>query len=225
VGSLTVSEAVRSRVAVRAFSDRPVNESLVRRVLQIAGRAPSGSNIQPWKVYVLAGEVLSQALQTLQGRLYSGEMETPEFPTYPEPLADPYRERRSSCGERMYEALEIPRDDRNARIRQVMRNFQFFGAPVGIIVTVDGSMGESQAIDVGIFAQTLMLAARENGLDTCPQASWTLWPKAVKEAMGIPRDEKIMLGIALGYGDGAAPVNNLCQPRVTVDDFAQFRGF
>jgi len=222
---MSVSEAVITRRAVREFTDRPVAEELIKDVLQTACYAPSGSNIQPWNVYVLTGGALAQALQSIQGRLYSGEMETPEFPTYPEPLAEPYRERRASCGERMYTALGIPREDRGARIQQVMRNYQFFGAPVGIIITMESSMGESQALDIGIFAQTLMLVARERGLDTCPQVSWTLWPKAVKEAMEIPRDEKIMVGISLGYGAADAPVNHLQHSRADLESFVQFKGF
>lgn len=225
MSEMSVSAAVTTRRAVREFTDQPVAEELIRDVLQTAGHAPSGSNIQPWNVYVLTGEALEQALQSIQGRLYSGEMETPEFPTYPEPLAEPYRERRATCGERMYTALGIPREDKGARIQQVMRNYQFFGAPVGIIITMDSSMGESQALDIGIFAQTLMLVAKERGLDTCPQVSWTLWPKAVKEAIDIPGDEKIMVGISIGYGDADAPVNHLKHPRTDLEDFVQFKGF
>ena len=225
MSATSVSHIVQSRRAVRSFTDKPVPEALLREVLQVAGHAPSGSNIQPWNVYALTGEALEQALQSIQGRLYSGEMETPEFPTYPESLAEPYRERRSTCGERMYTALGIPREDKGARIQQVMRNYQFFGAPVGIIITMDSSMGESQALDIGIFAQTLMLVAKERGLDTCPQVSWTLWPRAVKEAMGISEDEKIMVGISLGYAEADAPVNHLKHPRADLEDFVQFKGF
>lgn len=220
-----VTDVVTTRRAVRAFRDQPVAQELVRDVLETAGCAPSGSNIQPWNVFVLTGEALQEALQSIEGRLYAGEMETPEFPTYPEPLGEPYRQRRASCGERMYNALGIPREDKSARIAQVMRNYQFFGAPVGIIITMDCSMGESQALDIGIFAQTLMLVASERGLDTCPQVSWTLWPRAVKAAMGIPASEKIMVGISLGYGEPDNPVNHLKHPRAALEDFVQFKGF
>jgi nitroreductase len=225
MSKLSVTDAVVSRRAVRAFTDQPVTEETIRELLETAGYAPSGSNIQPRNVYVLTGEALETALHSIQGRLYSGEMETPEFPTYPEPLAEPYRERRATCGERMYTALGIPRKDKGARIQQVMRNYQFFGAPVGIIITMDNSMGESQALDIGICAQTLMLVARERGLDTCPRVSWTLWPKAVKEAMGISEEKKIMVGISLGYGETDNPVNHLKHPRADLEDFVQFKGF
>ncbi|RLQ20182.1 nitroreductase [Seongchinamella sediminis] len=225
MSQMSVTEAVTNRRAVRAFTDRPVAEALIKELLGTAGHAPSGSNIQPWNVHVFTGEALQAALQSIQGRLYSGEMEVPEFPTYPEPLGEPYRERRATCGERMYTALGIPREDKGARIQQVMRNYQFFGAPVGIIITMDNSMGESQALDIGIFAQTLMLVAKERGLDTCPQVSWTLWPKAVKEAMSIPAAEKIMVGISLGYGEPENPVNYLNHPRADLEDFVQIKGF
>lgn len=225
MSELGLIEAVMSRRAVRTFTDRKVPEALLLEVLAAASHAPSGSNIQPWNVYALAGDALARAIQVVEGRLYAGTLEVPEFPTYPEPLTEPYRERRAACGERMYGALGIPREDKKARITQVMQNYRFFGAPVGIIITMDQSMGEAQALDIGIFAQTLMLAALAHGLDTCPQVSWTLWPGAVREAFEIPDDERVMLGISLGFSDTSHPLNQIGQPRIEIDKFARVRGF
>lgn len=225
MSEMGVAEAVRSRRAVRNFTSQPVSEALLREVLATASHAPSGSNLQPWKVHVLAGDALAHALKVIEGHLFAGTMETPEFPTYPEPLGEPYRARRSDCGERMYAALGIPREDKAARIQQVMQNYRFFGAPVGMIITMDPAMGEAQTLDIGIFAQTLALVARARGLDTCLQVSWTLLPNAVREAIGIPGEERVMLGISLGYGEPGHPVNQIRQPRAKVDDFAVFRGF
>lgn len=220
-----VVEAVMSRRAVRKFSSQPVAESLLREVLTTARHAPSGSNIQPWKIHVLAGDALAHALAVVERHFKAGTLETPEFPTYPEPLGEPFRARRSDCGERMYTALGIPRDDKAGRIQQVMQNYRFFGAPVGMIITMAPEMGEAQTIDIGIFVQTIALVANARGLDTCLQASWTLIPNAVREAIGISSKDRVMLGIALGYGEPGHPVNQIMQPRVAVDEFAVFKGF
>lgn len=225
MSQLSVTDAVIRRRAVRAFSDKPVPEDLLREIIELASHSPSGSNIQPWKIHALTGSALSDALEAVQGKLYAGEMETPVFPTYPENMVEPYRERRYSCGERMYTALGIPREDKGARVMQVMKNYQFFGAPVGIIITTHITMGEAQALDIGIFANSLMLLAKERGLDTCPQVSWTLWPKAVGEALGLDNDEKVMLGISLGYAEDNQPVNELQHPRAELETFASLRGF
>ncbi len=223
---MSVSDAITTRRAVRDFTDQPVSEDLIREIISLASNAPSNSNIQPWNVYVVTGDALKEALQSINDGMYAdGKMETPEFPTYPEKMREPYRTRRYDCGERMYNALEIEREDKAARIKQVMRNFQFFGAPVGIILTMDHSMDMGQALDVGAFMQNIMLLAKERGLDTCPQVSWTLWPIRVKSALDIPENEKIMVGISIGYGAQDNPVNHLEHPRVPLEDFVSLKGF
>lgn len=222
----SVTDAIRARRAVRIFTDQPVAREVVRDILEIASYAPSNSNLQPWNVYVLTGEALGQALESINDGLYTdGNIEEPEFPTYPKGLREPYRQRRYDCGERMYQALGIAREDKPARIKQVMKNFGFFGAPVGILITMDKSLGMGQAMDIGIFSQNVMLLAKERGLDTCPQVSWTQWPKRVKSALGVDENERLMLGIALGYGADEEAVNHLDHPRVPVDEFAAMRGF
>lgn len=223
--ALSVSDAIRTRAAMRAFTDRPVAEDVVRDILAFAARAPSNGNVQPWKVYVRTGDALRQALAAINDGLYTdGKMDTPEFPPYPDKLGEPYRTRRYDCGERMYGALGIPREDKAARIGQVMKNYRFFGAPVGMIVTMDERMSYGQAMDIGIFLDNLMLLAKERGLDSCPQVSWAQWPDRVRSAFGISAGEKIMVGLALGYAADDA-VNRLDQPRAAVDEFASFSGF
>ena len=226
MSQLSVTEAIRTRRSVRIFTDQPVAEELVREILSIAEYAPSNSNLQPWRAYVVAGEALKKALGSINDGLYTdGKVETPSFPTYPEKLIEPLRTRRFECGERMYDALGIPREDKPARISQVMKNFQFFGAPVGIILTMHESLDMGQAMDIGIFAQNIMLLAKERGLDTCPQVSWTQFPQRVRDALDIPGDERVMIGIALGYGNDSSPVNHLDHPRAELDEFATLQGF
>jgi len=225
MSDLSVTNAIQSRRAVRVFTDQAVAEEALREILSLASRAPSNGNLQPWKVYAVAGDALREALVSINTGLYTdGNMEAPQYPIYPEKLHEPFRSRRHDCGERMYGALGIEREDKAGRIKQVMQNFQFFGAPVGIILTMDSRMDLGQAMDVGIFAQTLMLLAKERGLDSCPQASWAQWPQRVRSALGIADEEKVMLGISLGYA-ADHPINDVEQPRVPVGDFASLRGF
>ncbi len=223
--TLSVTEALATRCSTREFTDQPVSEDLLREVLTLSSKAPSGSNIQPWKVHALTGSALEQVLESIGQKVFSGEMEEPEFPTYPPGMSEPYRGRRSACAELMYQALEISREDKGKRIEQVLKNFQFFGAPVGIIITMDRVMGEAQALDIGIFAQTLMLLARERGLDSCPQLSWTMWPNAIREALDLNQNEKVMMGISLGYAEASRAVNDIEQPRIALEEFASIRGY
>jgi len=226
MSTLSVTEAINTRRSVRRFTDQPVAEDLVRQILATACHAPSNSNLQPWNVYVVTGEALHAMLRAVNDGLYTdGVVEEPSFPTYPKGLIEPYRTRRFDCGERMYQALGIEREDKPGRIKQVMKNFQFFGAPVGIIVTMHESLDMGQAMDIGIFSQNIMLLAKESGLDTCPQVSWTQFPNRVRKALDIPDDQKVMIGIALGYGDTEEAVNDLDHPRANLDEFASLRGF
>ena len=223
---LSVSDALTQRKSVREFSDQPVPQALLLEILELAGRSASGGNLQPWKVTVLTGQPLSHLAETTQRYIEnSGGQSEPEFPTYPKELGALYRERRAECGELMYRALEIPREDKINRIMQVLKNYQFFGAPVGIILTMDRTMGEPQCLDMGIYLQSLMLLAKERGLDSCPQVSWTVWPQPVREALQLPDSEKIMAGLCLGYQASDSPVNHIEQARAKLEDYVSFRGF
>lgn len=223
---MNVTEAVRSRLSCRAFLDTPVPARTVREILDAARWTPSGGNLQPWHVHVLTGAPLKDLLGRISPRfdlLPKGE--GAEYQVYPNPLPEPFHARRFQCGADLYAALGIPREDRAGRYAQFSRNFAFFGAPVGMFVSIDRRMGPPQWSDVGMFVQTIMLLAREHGLHTCAQEAWTSWHRTVGEALGLPENLMVFCGIALGYGDMDHPVNGWRTERADVEEFAEFRGF
>jgi nitroreductase len=224
--SPTVSHAIETRRSVRAYRPDPVPESVVRAILATASRAASGGNLQPWKVSVLAGEVRDSFVKTIAERMKETPFgEGPEYPIYPADLEDPYRERRGKVAKDMYALVGIERDDNEARARQMGLNFSFFGAPVGLFISIDRIMGPPQFADLGIFIQNVMLLAREQGLHTCAQEAWSLWGKSIREFTDIGDDELVFCGMSLGYADPEAAINELYTGRASVDEFAQFQGF
>jgi len=223
---MNVSDAINTRQSVRAFTDQPVALATVREIIELAGRAPSGGNLQPWKVHVVTGaakEALVQAVYATAANQPAGE--TADIRMYPPGLQDPWRQRRADCGERMYSVLGIARDDKAARFAQGAKNLSFFGAPVGLFVTTDRSMVESQIMDVGMFIMSILLLAQERGLATCPQASWQMWAQTLRAELELGGDEMIMAGISLGYADTGEVAADIRQPRVPLDEYASFRGF
>ncbi|MCC6473696.1 MAG: nitroreductase [Burkholderiales bacterium] len=225
MNGLSVSDALRSRMSTRAFLPRPVPAAAVREILALAGCSPSGGNVQPWKVYALAGAERARAVEAMLAALPDLSQSEPEIAIYPAKLPDPYRTWRFECGERMYAALGITREDRAARLEWLRNNLRFFGAPVGLIVTTDGVMGEAQSMDVGIFLQSLMLLALERGLATCSQAFWRSSPRALRVLLDLAPEEKILCGVSLGYADPDHPVNRVRQPRCGIGAFVSMRGF
>lgn len=226
MSQLSVTEALTTRKSVRVYDDKPVPEALLKEILELAGRSASGGNVQPWKVDVITGDALKQLSQTVQGYIQKhGAEAEPEFPTYPADMGQPYHGRRAECGEVMYEALGIKREDKMNRIMQTMKNYDFFGAPVGIILSMKRDMGIPQSLDIGIYMQSIMLLAKERGLDTCPQVSWTVFPQPVRDALGMGTDMKIMAGICLGYKDADQPVNEIVQSRAKLEDYVTYHGF
>ena len=163
---MRVSEAVVARKTIRAFLDTPVPDDTIKLLLEKAARAPSGGNVQPWRIYVINGETMDRFKAHVSSQT---DPETPAYAVYPQKLKEPYRSTRFKVGEDMYALLNIPREDRSARIRRLMENYQFFGAPASIFCFVDRQMGPPQWADLGMFLQTFMLLAQEQGLDTCPQ--------------------------------------------------------
>nr|WP_279331209.1 nitroreductase [Solimonas fluminis] len=213
-------------MSCRAFLDTPVSEEKVRALLEAAKRSASGGNLQPWHVYVLAGEPLREFVALMEKRWQANPAgEGSEYDIYPKNLGEPYRTRRFECGEDLYGTMGIPREDKRARVMQVMRNFRFFDAPVGLFFAIDRQMGIDQWMDIGIFQQSIMLAARELGLHTCPQEAWAIWHKTVAEFVGMPPELMLCCGMALGYMDESAPVNRLRTRRAELDEFATLRGF
>jgi len=221
---MNVSDAVARRISVRAFKPDPVPLAVLQEILTAAQRAPSGGNLQPWKVYVLTGEPLAALSQTAVATALA-RTEQAEYDIYPKDLWAPLKTRRFECGEDMYARLGISREDKAKRLEWFGRNLQFFGAPVGLFFTVDRRCGPPQWSDVGMFMQTLMLLAVERGLDTCAQEFWATLPKTVQAATGHPDEEMLFSGMSLGYRDDTAPVNELRTRREALDEVAQFIGF
>ena len=218
---MDVAEAVRKRMSVRAFKPDPVPRELVARLLEAAAQAPSGGNLQPWRVYALAGAPLAE-FKTL---VSPTPMEEPEYDVYPPSLWDPFRTRRFVCGEDLYASIEIPREDRPARFSQLARNALFFDAPVGLFFCLDRKLGPPQWSDLGMFMQTFMLLATAEGLATCPQEYWARYPQTVAHFVGLPDDHMLFSGMALGYPDDTAPINNWRTRRDPLEVWSELRGF
>lgn len=223
---MDVREAVATRYSCRAFLPTPVPLATVREILEGAARAPSGGNLQPWLVHALAGERLKALKATVRARpelLPRGE--GAEYDIYPRELKEPYRTRRFQVGELLYRAIGVPREDRPGRIRQYARNFEFFGAPVGLFFSIDRTMGPPQWSDLGGYIQSVMVLARAHGLHTCGQEAWTHWHRTLGEVLALPPDYMLFCGMALGYADEDAPINRWRAPREPLDAFASFQGF
>jgi len=223
---MDIFDAVASRYSCRAFRPDAVPEATIRDIIARASRAPSAGNMQPWRVYAIAGsrvEALKALLAPRMDELPKGE--GGDYRIYPEPLEEPYRTRRFEVGEMLYLSIGVARADRPARYRQYARNFQFFGAPVGLFFALEREHGVAQWADIGGFLQTVMLLARGHGLHTCPQQAWVSWHRTVRVFLDLPDHMMIYSGMALGYADEAAPINNWRAPRAPLAEFASFSGF
>lgn len=223
---MNVTSAVTSRISCRAFLDQPVAKQILVDILESAKRAPSGGNLQPWLVHVLTGQPLAEFRAIIRGKLSMLPVgEGTEYNIYPPELHDPYRARRFKCGEDLYATIGIPRDNKPARLGQFARNYEFFGAPVGLFFCIDRRMGQDQWADLGMFMQTVMLLAREHGLHTCAQEAWAVWHKTIAEFLQLPADVMLFSGMALGYMDESAPINSLRTERAALDEFGSLHGF
>jgi nitroreductase len=214
----SVTDALRLRRSVRSFTAEPVPDLVLDRILSTALLSPSGGNLQPWHVHAVVGAPLERLKQRMRGYAESGFLEEPGHDVYPASLWDPYRSRRYENGEMMYATIGIGRDNKPARLQQLARNYQFFGAPVGLFFAIERRMKESQWIDLGILMQSVMLLAIEQGLATCPQAAWVNWPDTLRELLGVPDEMIVVAGMALGYEDIDHPINGL---RTTRQSFAE----
>lgn len=216
-------EALESRRAVRAFLPDPVDRAMVERILALASRAPSGSNIQPWKVWVVAGERLDKLSTRI---LTAHEADNPayqdEYAYYPDQWTEPYVSRRRKLGKDLYALLNIGKGDAEAMKRQFGRNYTFFGAPVGLFVTIERSMNVGSWLDLGTFLQSILVAARGFGLHTCPQQAFAKYHRLIRDELDIPDSEIIACGVALGFEDPDAPENTLVTEREPVSAFATF---
>ena len=219
---LSVAQAVRSRKSVRAFLDQDVPRSLLEEVLTVAARAPSGGNLQPWRLRLLSGEAICALKAVMRSRVREApEGEAPfEYEVYPKGLGEPYRTSRFDIGERLYASIGVARDDAPGRRGQFARNFDFFGAPAALLCFVDRRMGPPQWADLGMYLQTVMLLLRERGLHSCPQEAWSLYHRTVRAFVSAPTEWLLFCGMAIGYEDPAAPVNAIESPRLAFEDFA-----
>ena len=225
---MTVYEALASRRSVRDFLPTPVSGAVIRRVLEAAARAPSGGNVQPWHIDVVAGARLDELKALMQRRLQEvaagDRSEQPEYDIYPKELVAPYRDYRFQLGEAMYAALGIPREDKARRLQWFARNYQFFGAPLALFCSIDRRMGPPQWSDLGMFLQSVMLLLREEGLDSCPQECWSVYPKTITGFIGIPPERMLFCGMSIGHANPLHAVNQFTAERAPLARFARFHG-
>lgn len=213
--------AIAGRKSVRAFLPDAVPDESVRQILAIASRAPSGTNSQPWIVRVVKGAAKQRLTDAVVAEAEAGIMEN-EYPYAPADWWEPYKSRRRKVGFDLYAKTGIARDDMAGRKRQAIKNFHFFGAPVGLFFTMERALERGSWIDVGMFMQNVMIAARAFGLETCPQAAWLHHGPTVHRILQIPSDEILISGMSLGYADWCAPENSLETERAIVDEFTRF---
>ena len=224
--SLTADEAIATRRSVRAFLPTPVPRATVDELLALAARAPSGSNIQPWKVRVVAGEARARLSRAILDALDQGsEGHKREWNYYPVNWREPFLARRRKIGWDLYGLLGVKKGDFEGTERQRRRNYEFFGAPVGLIFTLDEDLEIGSWLDLGIYIGTLAIAARGRGLDTCPQAAFADFHAVIRRELGIPATEIVICGMALGHADPDAVENRLVTERAAVPEFATFEGF
>ena len=224
-----VDHAMTSRMSARAFTQQPVPRALIEEILQVASRAPSGTNTQPWKVYVLQGatrdalvDKVCAAHEAMRANPELAKQYTEQYDYYPSQWVSPYIDRRRENGWSLYGLLGIGKADKDRMHEQHQRNFKFFDAPVGLMFTIDPIMGRGSLFDYGMFVQNIMLAARARGLHTCPQAAWNGFHSIILPHIGAGEGEMMVCGMALGYADDTDKVNTLVTPRVPVNEFTRW---
>lgn len=220
-----VDEAIRSRRSIRAYLPTPVPQATVADILSVASRAPSGSNIQPWQTYVLSGEALTSLTTRLLDAFNDPAqrlMHQEEYAYYPREWSEPYQARRRKVGWDLYSLLGIGRADKERMHGQHARNFTFFGAPVGLIFTIDRHLEQGSWLDYGMFLQSVMVAARARGLDTCPQAAFATFHQVISAELRLPETRMVVCGMALGYADPEAVENRLVTERAPLNEWAHF---
>lgn len=222
---MELKEAISSRFSARAFLNIPVPRQTIEEILRLASKAPSSCNTQPWKVYVVNGHVRDKLVEAAIASVIKNGCEPLEYKTEPDTWEAPYKSRRFETGMALYSAVGIDRKDKTARNAQMLENFRFFGAPVGLIFTIDKSLCPSQLGDLGMFMQNVMLLARDFGLHTCPQQSWQYVNQTTHRILEIPEEEMVYCGTPLGYIDASHPANSVNLYRAPVESFTRFAGF
>lgn len=222
---MIVDAAITSRRSIRAFLPTPVPREDIEAILKVAARAPSGSNTQPWKVYVLTGSIRDRLVEAINAVWHDPaqlSQHKEEYDYYPREWVSPYVDRRRKVGWDLYALLGLTRDNKAGMHAQHGRNFAFFDAPVGLIFTIDRVMEQGSWLDYGMFLQNIMVAARGRGLDTCPQAAFTQFHKVIADVLGLPDSEQLVCGMALGFADTSKIENSLVTERAALGDFATF---
>lgn len=223
---MKVSEALETRKTCRSFLDKPVPKEMLEEILTTAMRAPSGGNLQPWRIYALTGDVRTKIIDTVKERMPENPMgEGAEYEIYPPNLTEPYKSRRRQVGESMYNVLGIPREDKMARLVWFARNFEFFECPTALVFTVDRQMQEGQWSDVGMFMQSICLLAREYGLHTAAQEAWAVWTKTLVKILDIPDNEMVFCSLAIGWEDTSHPISAFRTDRAPLEEVVSFHGF
>tara|TARA_B100000686_G_scaffold297481_1_gene329793 strand:+ start:2104 stop:2778 length:675 start_codon:yes stop_codon:yes gene_type:complete len=223
---MNIVEAIEKRKSVRGFLDQEIPREVIDKILQISSRAPSGSNTQPWKVYVISGEFKRNFSDNfIQYRIDYPKDETPQYQYYPTKWREPYLGRRRATGWGLYGILGIQKGDREGAFKQQLKNYNFFGAPVGIFFTIDSDMEIGSWLDIGMFIQNVMLASRNFGLETCPQAAWVYHHQKVRELLPIPENETLVCGMAIGYENKEEVANQFITGRESTSVFAKFFGY
>ena len=220
-----VDAAITSRRSIRAYTPQPVAREDILQILRVAGRAPSGTNTQPWRVYVLEGErkqELSSAILAIHNDPEQAKLHTEQYSYYPREWVSPYIDRRRKVGWDLYALLGLTRENKAGMAAQHGRNYEFFGAPVGLIFTIDRIMEQGSWLDYGMFLQSVMVAARARGLDTCPQAAFTQYHRVIGSVLNIPENETVVCGMALGYADTTKIENSLITERMRLEEFVKF---
>jgi nitroreductase len=223
---MNVSEAVATRRSVREFLDKPVDRAVLQRVLEKAQYAPSGGNTQPWNAHVLTGAPLQNLLDTTAAVIPQGPAaHKPEYNIYPPELDGAYKDRRFGVGEALYAALDIPRENKMARLMWFAKNFRAFDAPILMLIHTPRYMGPPQWSDIGMWLQTIALLLREEGLDCCFQEAWAIYTPQIRACVDIPEDHIFFCGMAIGYRDPDAPVNSFKVPRAPLNEVISWEGF
>jgi nitroreductase len=219
---MDVLTAIRTRASTRAFLDKPVPKTLIHELLDIARYTPSGTNTQPWQVAVLMGTAKAQLCQAIVEAFDHGQKGNPDYQYYPQEFFGPLKARRVKCGLALYNALGIAKEDTEGRKAQWRANYRFFDAPVGLFLLLDKRLATGSWFDLGMFAQSIMLAAKGLGLDTCPQAALAEYPDIVRQHLNLSDSLQVACGMAIGYADPNHPINQYRTEREEVDSFTQW---
>ncbi len=213
---MDVLSAIRDRASVRAYSDRPVTAEFLEQIIDVARWAPSGTNCQPWQVVAATGDTLAAIADDLVAHVSAGGAKSAHYNYYPTQWHEPYLQRRRTCGYMLYEAQGIARDDKPARAESMMQNFRFFGAPAALFFYIPRVMDKGSWVDIGMFIQSVMLAARGLGLESCPQFALAMYPEVIEQHFPAPDNHAMVCGLSLGFANYGAPVNNYRTERLPV---------